>query len=92
MPLDFLARALRWCVRRVYDLARKDGVIFNVRRDGDRLLQLLVSSVELFASAISSCSLRPSPLYTPPVAPTNKVIRQFRITLQLQLQFFIRRS
>ena len=44
------ARALHCSIQRVYNLAWKDGVISNVRRDGGRLLQLIFSE-EFLASA-----------------------------------------
>ena len=53
MPLDVSGLHARYtdAIQRVFNFAWKDGVIFDVHRDGDSFLQLLISSEELFASA-----------------------------------------
>ena len=60
-----------------------------VHRDGDRLLQLLIFTEEFLASDSSArAHYVPALLYTPPVATSDQVTRQLRITLQLQIQLF----
>ena len=44
------ARALHWRIQRAYNLGRKVWVISKIRRDGDRLLQLLVLNEEFLVS------------------------------------------
>ena len=66
-------------------------IIFNLRRDGDRSLQLLIFGEELFVSATHLLVLITSQtfVHNVPSLPSDKVIRQLRISLQLQLQLFI---
>ncbi|KAI3475762.1 hypothetical protein L1887_62791 [Cichorium endivia] len=54
-------------------LADRPGKSLKFHRDGDRSLQLLVFNEEFLVSRESSARVDyvPSPLYTPPVAPTD---------------------
>ena len=51
------ARALHWRMQRAYNLGRKVWVISKFRRDGDRLLQLLIFNEECLVSASHQLAL-----------------------------------
>ena len=51
------ARALHWRMQRAYNLGRKVWVISKFRRDGDRLLQLLIFNEEFLVNASHQLAL-----------------------------------
>ena len=72
MPLDVLGRTRATLMHSTSLHLDRKVRPSNLHRDGDRLLQLLIFNEEyLWAHVISVRRLRPCPLYTPPVAPTD---------------------
>ena len=49
--MSWAARALHWCIQRVFPWPRGLGNLLNVHRDRDRLLQLLILNEEFLVNA-----------------------------------------